>query len=150
MRFSLRKDKDVCYFSFFNNSFIFFMINVYSDDNHLALKYLKDTEVNFQNVLIIAGNFNIRDSNWNLCYPFHLIYSDSLLEITDSYGFCLFSHNQQIPTRYSNNINNKNDFHQIMLYQQSTSLLIKSLSKRNVELLSKIVKKKRKLHCQPH
>jgi len=78
MRFSLRKQifdyKDICYFSFFNNSSIFFIINVYSDDNHSALKYLKNTEANFQNILIMAGNFNIRDSNWDLCYHFHLVY----------------------------------------------------------------------------
>ena len=84
------------------------MINVYSDDNHLVLKYLKDTEANLQNILIIAGDLNIRDSNWDPCYPFHSIYSDFLLEITDLYGLCLSSHNQQVPTRYSNNINNNN------------------------------------------
>jgi len=84
------------------------MINVYSDDNHLVLKYLKDTEANLQNILIMAGDLNIRDSNWDPCYPFHSIYSDFLLEITDLYGLCLSSHNQQVPTRYSNNINNNN------------------------------------------
>ena len=38
--------KDICYFSFFNNSLVFFMINVYLDNNHSALKYLKNTEAN--------------------------------------------------------------------------------------------------------
>ena len=32
----------------------------------------------------MAGNFNIRDSNWDYLYPFHLIYSDTLLEIVNS------------------------------------------------------------------
>jgi len=36
------------------------MINLYSGDHQLALK---DTEVNIQNMLIMAGNFNIRDSD---------------------------------------------------------------------------------------
>ena len=67
MYFSLRKDisnyKDICCFPFFNNSSIFFMINIYLDDNHSALKYLKDTEANICNVLIMADNFNIRDSD---------------------------------------------------------------------------------------
>ena len=35
---------------------------VYSDSSHSALKYLKDTEVNIDNVLIITGDFNI---NWD-------------------------------------------------------------------------------------
>ena len=39
------------------------MINIYLDDNHSALKYLKDTEANICNVLIMADNFNIRDSD---------------------------------------------------------------------------------------
>ena len=38
------------------------MINVYSDVNQSALKYLKNTEANVHNVLVIASNFNIRDS----------------------------------------------------------------------------------------
>ena len=48
--FSLQKDifnyKDICCFLFFHNGFIFFMINVYSDDNQSALKYFKNTETN--------------------------------------------------------------------------------------------------------
>ena len=52
MYFTLRRNifnyKNVCCFSFFNNSNIFFMIDLYSDrvDYQLALKYFKDTEVN--------------------------------------------------------------------------------------------------------
>ena len=29
----------------------------------MALKYLKDTKVNIGNVLIMSGNFNIRDNS---------------------------------------------------------------------------------------
>ena len=39
------------------------MINVYSNATQIALKYLKDTEANIHNVLVMAGNFNIRDSS---------------------------------------------------------------------------------------
>ena len=38
------------------------MLNMYSDSSQLALKYFKNTEVNINNVLIMTGNFNIRDS----------------------------------------------------------------------------------------
>ena len=38
-------------------------INIYSDNQQTILKYLKDTEVNLNNVLIIIMNFNIRDNN---------------------------------------------------------------------------------------
>ena len=37
-------------------------MNVYSDSFHSALKYLKDTEANICNLLIMTGDFNIRDS----------------------------------------------------------------------------------------
>ena len=37
-------------------------MNIYSDSSHSALKYLKDIEVNIDNVLIMTGDFNIRDS----------------------------------------------------------------------------------------
>ena len=37
--------------SFFNNSNIFWIMNVYSDSSHSAIKYLKDTEVNIHDNL---------------------------------------------------------------------------------------------------
>ena len=111
MYFSLRKDifnhKDICCFSFFNNSSIFFIINIYSDNNHSALKYFKDTEANIHNVLIIAGNFNIRNSNWDSSYSFYS-YSNILVEIADSFNLTLSSAIQQVSTWYSNNKNNFN------------------------------------------
>ena len=66
LRFSLRSDifnhRDVLLISFYNNSMCHYMLNIYSDSSYMALKYLKDIEVNIDNVLIMAGNFNIRDS----------------------------------------------------------------------------------------
>ena len=91
--FSLCKDifnhKDICCFSFFNNGDIFFIINIYLDDNQSALKYLKDTEAKITNFLIITGDFNIRDSNWDDSYPFYLVHSNILLEIVDSFNLSL-------------------------------------------------------------
>ena len=48
--------------SFTNDYVQYFIMNIYSDSSHLALKYLKDTEFNIDNVLIMTGDFNIRDS----------------------------------------------------------------------------------------
>ena len=66
LRFLLRKDiinhRDIILISFFNNNTCYYIINVYSDSSHSALKYLKDTEVNIDNVLLMTGDFNIRDS----------------------------------------------------------------------------------------
>ena len=71
--FSLYRDllnhRDISLVSFFNNSIIFFLMNVYSDSSQSALKYLKDTKANIYNILVITGDFNIRDSLWNPLYP---------------------------------------------------------------------------------
>ena len=37
------------------------MINIYSDNYQAALKYLKNTKANIHHVLVIVGDFNIRD-----------------------------------------------------------------------------------------
>jgi len=64
--FSLQKDiinhRDILLAFFFNNNVIFWIMNIYSNSFHSTLKYLKDTEVNILNLLIITGDFNIRDS----------------------------------------------------------------------------------------
>ena len=66
MDFSLCNDiflyRDISCVLFFNHDTIFFLINVYSDSSQSALKYLKNTEANITNILIMTGDFNIRDS----------------------------------------------------------------------------------------
>ena len=64
--FLLHKDilnhRDVSLISFSNNNICYYIMNVYSDSSHTALKYLKDTEANIDNVVLMIGDFNIRDS----------------------------------------------------------------------------------------
>ena len=61
--FSLYKDiinhRDILLVSFFNNNDVFWLINVYSDSSHIALKYLKNTEAYIHNLLIMTSDFNI-------------------------------------------------------------------------------------------
>ena len=61
-------------------------MNIYSDSSQSALKYLKDTEANICNVLVMTGDFNIRDSLWDPLYPHHSTHSNYLFEITDSFN----------------------------------------------------------------
>jgi len=51
LHFSLYKNiinhKDILLSSFFNNEEVYWLMNIYSDSSHSAIKYLKDTEFNF-------------------------------------------------------------------------------------------------------
>jgi len=66
LHFSLHNDifnhRDILLIFFFNNNSLFYLINIYSDSSQTALKYLKNTKVNINNVFIITGDFNIYDS----------------------------------------------------------------------------------------
>ena len=110
--FSLCKNflshRDISIVSLFINNNILFLINIYSDSLQLALKYLKDTEVNIPNVLAIVGDFNIRDSFWDLIYSYHSAYSDILLNIIDSLSLGLLYSTNLVFTRFSDNDQNLN------------------------------------------
>jgi len=104
-RFSLQKDiinhKDILLASFFNDNVIFWIMNIYSDFSHSALKYLKDTEVKITNLLIMTDDFNIRDSIWDLSFPHHSVISDNLMILADSYNLDLSIPTHKVLTRYS-------------------------------------------------
>ena len=102
--FLLHKDiinhRDINLIFFFNNNVCYYILNVYSDSLHTALKYLKDTEVNIDNVVLMTGDFNIRDSLWDHSFPFHCSISDDLIIIADSFDLALSSPTNSGPTRY--------------------------------------------------
>jgi len=84
------------------------MINVYSDSSQSALKYLKDTETNIHNVIIITGDFNIRDSLWDTNFSFHSVHSDTLFDIADLFYLAISKPSENFPTRFSDNDHNSN------------------------------------------
>ena len=83
-------------------------MNAYSDFSHSIIKYLKDTELNIRNLLIMTGDFNIRNSLWDPSYNFHSSISDNLFVIVDSSNFFLSFPIDQVPTRYADNANDLN------------------------------------------
>ena len=112
LHFSLRSDiinhTDILLISFINDHIQYFIINIYSDSSHSALKYLKDTEVNIDNVLVMTGDFNIRDSLWDTSFPHHSSISDDLLIIADSFNLALLSPTNPCSTRYSDTAGESN------------------------------------------
>ena len=102
--------RDVLYISFINQGLYFFLINVYSDSSQMALKYLKNTETNISNVIIMTGDFNIRDSLWdsNIPFSFYFIHSNMLFNIADSVSLALSNLTENFPTRFLDNDQNLN------------------------------------------
>ena len=106
--------RDISLISFFNNNICYYILNVYSDSSHLALKYLKDTEVNIDNVVLMTGDFNIRDSLWNPSFPFHSSISDNLIIIADSFDLTLSNPTNPCLTRYSDMAGESNSIIDLM------------------------------------
>jgi len=74
----------------------------------MALKYLKDIEVNFDNILVMTGDFNIRDSLWDSSFPHHSSINNDLLLIADSFQLALSTPTNPFPTRYSDTVGETN------------------------------------------
>jgi len=126
--FTLRSDiinhTDILLISFTSNHSQYFILNIYSDSSpHLALKYLKDIEVNINNVLVMTGDFNIRDSLWDPSFPHHSSISDDLLLIADSFQLAFSMPTNPYSTRYSDTVGEANSTIDLMfLRYRSTEL----------------------------
>ena len=112
LHFSLQSDiinyTDILLMSFINDHIYYFIINIYLDLSYLVLKYLKDTEVNINNILVMIGDFNIRDSLWDTSFSYHSFISDDLLIIANSFNLALLSPTNLCPTRYSDTAGESN------------------------------------------
>ena len=98
-------------------------MNVYSDSSHSALKYLKNTKVNISNMLIMTGNFNIRDSLWDTLFLYHSSISNDLIIIADSFNLDLLTLINPMSTRYSDTDGESNlGIDLLFLFSGSTKL----------------------------
>ena len=101
--FSLQKDiinhKDILLILFFSNNICLYIMNVYSDLSYSALKYLKDTKININNLLIMTGDFNIRDCFWDSSFLHYSSISEDLLIIANLFDLELSTPTNPIPTR---------------------------------------------------
>ena len=98
-------------------------MNIYSDSSYSALKYLKDTEVNINNLLIMTGNFNIRDILWDPSFPHHSSISDDLLIIANLFNLNLLIPTNSYPTRYSNTEGKANSVIDLMFLRNKSNEL---------------------------
>ena len=57
--------QDINILAFHGDCNINFMINIYSNSNQTALHFLCLNVVNLDNTVIMTGDFNIRDSDWD-------------------------------------------------------------------------------------
>jgi len=92
---------DINVVSFHNGQNLNFIINVYSDDQQQALQTLHDAPPSLNNSLLMTGDFNIKNNNWDPSFPHHLQHTDELLIIADSLGLDLSSPTHQVLTRYA-------------------------------------------------
>ena len=98
-------------------------MNIYSDSSYLVLKYLKDIEVNIDNVLVITDDFNIRNSLWDPSFLYYSFISNDLLIIIDSFYLALSTPTNSYPTRYSDTAGEANLTINLMFLQYRSSKL---------------------------
>ena len=140
LQFLFRKDifdhRDINIISFTNNGVCHYILNVYSDSSHLALKYLKDTEVNINNVLLMTGNFNIRDSLWDPSFPFHSSISNDLIMVADSFDLLLLAPINPGPTRFLDTAGESNSVIDLMFLRCGSTELDRHFILPNYRLSS--------------
>ena len=112
MRFSLRKDlinhRDISVIDFHNGQNVNFIINVYSDSNQTALRVLQNNIRNIRNTVIMTGDFNIRNSDWDPNIQYHSIHTEDLMFIADSLDLELATPINPGPTRFADNQHDTN------------------------------------------
>ena len=124
LQFLLRNDiinhRDISLISFFNNNICHYIMN---NSSYSVLKYLKNTKVNIDNVLLMTGDFNIRDNLWDPSFPFHSLISEDLIIIADSFNLALSTPTNPCLTRYSDMAGESNSVIDLMFLCYGSSKL---------------------------
>jgi len=125
IRFALCSDiinhQDINLLVFHNNWDVNFIINIYLDNNQIALHCLCLNIRDVENTVIITGDFNIRDSNWDPNFHNYSAHTDDLITITDSLGLELSPFLNPSLTRYTDNPRNTNSVLDLVFLSPSNS-----------------------------
>jgi len=125
MRFALQLDiinhRDINVLVFHNDQDTNYIINIYSDSNQTALQVLRQNMTNIDNTIILTGDFNIRDSDWDPSFRHHSSHTDNLITITDSLGLELSPSLNPGPTRFADNPHNTNSVIDLVFLPLSNS-----------------------------
>jgi len=112
LRFSLRLDvinhRDINIVAFHNRQDLNHITNVYSDSNQTAIHLLHNNIADLGKTVIMTGDFNIRDSNWDPYYHHHSAHTEDLTAIADSLGLELSPPTNLGPTRFADNPRDSN------------------------------------------
>ena len=68
----------------------------------------------------MTGDFNIRDSNWDLDYLFHSVHSNFLFDIVDIFNLFFSYSTHSISTRYLDNSKNLNSVINLMFLRPNS------------------------------
>jgi len=85
-----------------------YIINIYSDSNQTALQALRESIMNINKTIILTGDFNIRDSDWDPNLRHHSSHTDNLITIADSLDLELSPPLNPGPTGFTDNPCNTN------------------------------------------
>ena len=125
MRFTLRLDiinhRDVNVLAFHSGQLINYVINVYSDDNQSALHFLNRNIIDLNNTVVMTGDFNIRDNDWDPNYPHHSAHTEDLLTLAESLGLNLSPPVNPGPTRFADNPRDTNSVIDLAFINPSNS-----------------------------
>jgi len=112
MRFTLKPNiinhRDINILAFHSGQHINYIINVYSDDNQNALKFLNQNIIDLNNTIVMTSDFNIRDNNWDPNYPHYSIHTKDLVTLAESLGLELSPLLNPGPTRFADNLHDTN------------------------------------------
>ena len=140
MRFSLRKDlinhRDINVIDFHNRQDVQCIINVYSDSNQTAIQILRDNIRNISNTIVMIGDFNIRDSNWDPNVHYHSIHTEDLMFITDYLDLELATPINPGPTRFMDNQRDSNSILDLVFMNPNNSGFNKHILKPEIRLPS--------------